>query len=322
MTGRRDELEQFKTQINLCEYLASRGFVLDRKHSSRCSAVMRHSNGDKLIIARTPARHWVYFNVHGGDSGSIIDCVQARDRVSLGEVRKELRPWIGRTAPAPASLPSLPIDLEPSQHDAARVLAAWMKTKPINGRHQYLEETRQIPSSVLSDPIFHDRIRIDARANALFPHWNQQASLSGFAIKNRGFTGFSPGGIKGLWCSRPRPDDRDLYLCETAIDALSVATLLGTAGKRFFSTAGQISPAQAACIRSAVSKMPDDGRVVLAVDNDDGGRKLIEAVRQALATAGFPAGRITEHLPDNPGDDWNDVLKASRLQGPASPIPV
>ena len=47
-----DELEQFKTRVNLSEFAASRGFKLDRLESSRNSAVMRHPDGDKIIIAR------------------------------------------------------------------------------------------------------------------------------------------------------------------------------------------------------------------------------------------------------------------------------
>src|SRR5690606_18362562 len=62
--SRTDELEEFKSQINFCEYAASRGFALDRRLSSRSSAVMRHPSGDKIIVARQSNRHWIYFNVH------------------------------------------------------------------------------------------------------------------------------------------------------------------------------------------------------------------------------------------------------------------
>jgi hypothetical protein len=37
-----DELESFKTNINLTEYAAASGYRLDRKASSRNSAVMVH----------------------------------------------------------------------------------------------------------------------------------------------------------------------------------------------------------------------------------------------------------------------------------------
>ena len=36
--------------------------------------------------------------------------------------------------------------------------------------HEYLEEERKLPRSVLLSARFRGRIRVDARANAIFPH--------------------------------------------------------------------------------------------------------------------------------------------------------
>ena len=72
-----DELEDFKTEINLTEYAAGQGYVLDRRASSRNSAVMRRDDGDKVMIARGQDRHWIYFSVRDdADNGTIIDFVQ------------------------------------------------------------------------------------------------------------------------------------------------------------------------------------------------------------------------------------------------------
>ena len=46
------ELERFKIEVVLPEFAASRGYALDRRASSRNSIVMRHPDGDKIIIAR------------------------------------------------------------------------------------------------------------------------------------------------------------------------------------------------------------------------------------------------------------------------------
>ena len=313
MVTRNEELENFKTLINLCEYAESLGFQLDRKSSSRCSAVMTHPNHDKIVVARTSSGHWVYFNVHGGsqdDSGTIIDFVQARKKIALGDVRKELRPWIGKPRLVEhGGSRLLPMDLQPAEYDAARVLGKWLNAKRMGSSLSYLLNDRRIPSSVLADPIFADRLRTDQRSNILFPHWNQHGSLCGYEVKNRGFTGFAPGGTKGLWCSRPRTDDQIMVLAETAIDALSVAAIFGADGKRFFSTAGQISPSQATCIRSAVSRMPADAEIWLAFDHDDGGLKLAHQVKDALATLTASTRKVITSLPPNFGEDWNDVLR-------------
>jgi hypothetical protein len=92
----RDELERFKTAINLSEYAASEGYLFDRRASSRNSVVMRHPGGDKIVIARGEDDHWIYFSVRDdSDNGSIIDFIQHRRRCSIGAVRQELRPWVG-----------------------------------------------------------------------------------------------------------------------------------------------------------------------------------------------------------------------------------
>lgn len=316
---RSEELGDFKTQINLCQYAASRGFELDRRQSSRGSAVMRHPSGDKLIVARSTNRHWIYFNVHDArDRGTIIDFVQSRDRASLGEVRKELRPWLGRNEPISTFTKGSYPELSPVEHDVARVLCVWLQAEPIDGTHPYLEHARRLPAAVLSDPIFDDRIRIDARQNALFPHFGAKG-LCGFEVKNQGFTGFSPGGVKGLWCSRPRRNDRQLVICETAIDALSYASLFGCEEKRLVSTAGQISPVQAKLLQSAATKIPDGGQIVLAMDNDAAGRQLAETIAETLLEAKIYPHAIRKHVPDAEKEDWNDVLRRTRDKLPSSP---
>ena len=57
------ELESFETGIDLRAYAAEQGYQLDRKESWRGSSVMRHPNGDKVIIKRGSDSHYVYFSV-------------------------------------------------------------------------------------------------------------------------------------------------------------------------------------------------------------------------------------------------------------------
>ncbi len=310
LPDRRDELEDFKTQIDLCDFACEwGGFTKDVKRSSRCSAVMRHPNGDKLIVARTPDRHHIYFNVHDGrDRGTIVDFVQNRDNVTLGEIRKILRPYVGKTIVLPRGQSPTGLSLVPSEFDVAAVQSKWVDAKPLPAHHAYLESERRIKRTVLEDPKFKDRIRVDSRSNALFPHFNKDAGLCGFEVKNRGWTGFSPGGLKGCWISRPNPSDGELLIFETAIDALSLASLEGTDSKRFVSTAGQMSPLQIDLLRAAVERMPQDSYILLCMDNDDGGDKMITTIREALAPY---SQRICEHRPPVRGQDWNDVLRNS-----------
>ena len=92
--------------------------------------------GDKIIIALGTDRHWIYFAVgEDRDSGSIVDFVQNRQGGNLGDVRKELRPWLARRSegvsrPAPEAYLS---SLEPASKDLIQVRARYEAMKPLDG---------------------------------------------------------------------------------------------------------------------------------------------------------------------------------------------
>ena len=298
------ELEQFKTSINLSEFAAARGYALDRRASSVNSAVMRHPDGDKIIIARNDAsRAWVYFSVRDDrDNGTVIDFVQNRGGGSLGEVRKTLRAWLGSSRPAIA--PSLfARDLVPVSRDRASVLAAWEGALECLAL-PYLT-SRGLGPDVLALPRFVGRVRMDERNNALFPHYDKDG-LCGFEVKNQVFTGFAPGGVKGLWHSKTRPSDHWLVLTESAIDGYSFHVIHGGDGARYMSTGGALNPQQPALLRGAIEKMPDGSVVILAFDLDEAGEKLSEEVKTLV-----PAGRkVRRMMPAaGTGKDWNEALK-------------
>ena len=311
--SRIEELDEFKRAIDLREFAMGFGYVLDRRRSSRASAALRHTDGHKLIVSRGPSGHWRYFNVHDErDRGTIIDFLQLRQPTTLGEVRKELRQWLGRTPRVEPQTHDHPVAFTSPLPDLAGVAAAWEKANPINGLHAYLEKEREIPRHILADPIFADVIRSDARQNALFAHYDAVGALCGFEVKNRGFTGFSPGGRKGQFTSAARNEDRELWICETAIDALSAAALFGTVGRRFVSTAGQLSPVQRDLVRAAALAMPPGTAIVLATDNDAAGRNLAASIQAILAEVDLSDRRVVTRHPLRDGEDYNDVLRRER----------
>jgi hypothetical protein len=296
------ELESFKTSIDLRAYAASQGYVLDGKESWRGSAVMRHANGDKIIIKRDADNHYIYFSVRDEtDRGTIIDFAQNRLRLSFGAVRKELRLRVGRHA---ETLPYPP--LFPTAKDR-------MKVEQVYGRmrdavaHPYLERERAIPAALLASGRFAGRIRIDARQNAVFPHFDREG-LCGYEIKNHEFTSFSPGGSKGLWLSQETPDDNRLIFCESAIDALSYAVLFADDRTRYASIGGELSPQQCELMRAAAAGMPVTAKIVAATDADATGGKLAEKIREAVGLTGRDDLTHVLHQPDG-FKDWSDQLR-------------
>ena len=324
MPTRSDELDDFKTRINLTEYAAALGYLIDRKKTYGSSVVMR-SGADIVVIGKNAANgHWIYWQVDvgkgepGADAGSIIDFVQQRKGLNLGKVRQELRPWVGG-----APLTRRPdksafvIDLKPIAKDLMRVQARYEAAKPLT-EHRYLQEVRAIPTSVLADQRFANRIRVDFHGNALFPHFNRDG-ICGYEIKNAEFTGFATGGEKGLWASRVGEGDTILVIAETAIDALSYHALHPDLDSRYISTGGALNQSQPDLIRSAIEKMPAGAQIVVAVDNDAGGQTLLARI-QALFDDSRGAQRVLiDGRPHGAGNDWNDVLRASVAE--KTPVP-
>jgi hypothetical protein len=302
-----DELHRFKSDIPLLDYAIDRyGYRRDRRESSVASHVLRHpETDDKIVVRRDQDGHWTYFSVRDDrDHGTIVDFVQRRGRrVSLGEVRQELRQWLGTAAPArewapPPARPAPPKDRPPvaAAFDAARAAETC----------DYLS-ARGLRPETLCAPRFAGTWRLDARGNVLFVHRDDAGAVTGFEVKNRGFTGFAPGGTKTAWRSAAQAEDRALVVTESAIDALSHHQLRrGPSDAAYLSTAGAPSPAQFELLERVLSRMPPASTVVAAVDADEAGERLarrLEALTRRLAHLAF-----RRDAPDR-AKDWNDVLQ-------------
>jgi hypothetical protein len=298
------ELEQFKTTIDLRAFAAAEGYRLDRKKSCRSSAVMRHpESNDKIVIKRGLDGHYEWFSVRSNASGTIIDFVQHLHRAGLGDVRKLLRPWVGNPAVAVPEFSAL----NKVEKDRIGVAARYAAMKDATAGLAYLEKERALPPSLLAHKRFAGRIRIDARGNAVFPHFDADG-LCGFEMKNAGFTGFATGGTKGLWLSHEFFDDRRLVFCESAIDALSHAALFGEAQTRFASISGNPNPRQPALIQAAIERLPLGSDVIAAMDADVDGRKLAGVVEDGFKAAKCADLRFFAHEPAG-FKDYNDQLR-------------
>jgi hypothetical protein len=268
------------------------------------------ATGDKIVIkfgtARAP-HHWGYYSFRADkDHGSIIDFVKNRKHMSLGAIRKELRPWIGQP---PVPVPAFAAPKKTIKH-RSDVEAAYAKME-IASSHPYLETERALPAALLQSERFAGRIRTDARGNAIFPH-EDKGGLCGYEMKNAGFTGFAPGGVKGLWLSREEPSDKALVICESAIDALSHALLFPNDHARYASIGGKLNPTQPELIRAAIARMPADSEIIAAMDADAAGARLAETVREAVALTGRADLRFTHQEPFG-YKDWNDQLRKKPL---------
>ena len=190
-----EEIERIKRETSLPELAASYNYAVDEKASCRTSLVMRH-HGNKIIVATGEDGHGIFFDVHGSASGSVIDFVKWQEGVNFGGACKILSegltaprlafPTVSRSFPKPA----------PITRDRAGVVAAWERMQPY--RPGYLEGRGLNPRTIAR---FAGRIRTDGRSNACFLHQDDN-DISGYEVKNKGFTGFAGGGNKALFMCR------------------------------------------------------------------------------------------------------------------------
>jgi len=296
--NRADELDAFKSNINLVEYAAGQGYQINQKESSRNSKVME-KDGDKIVIATGHDGHGVYFSVRDdADNGSVIDFVQRRKQLNLGQVRKELRGFAGH--PEPIQALSKPVA---SSKDVQQVIAVYAKS--VSAIPRYLTSQRGIDAETVKDPRFASVVRVDANKNAVFPHFDSQG-LCGFELKNESFTGFARGGRKGLWHSSNIARATKIVICESAIDALSHAQLRDDPDAAYVSIGGSMNDQQPELIRRMFKSAAErDVKIILAMDNDDGGRKFVEQMR---GIANETVVLIAVDMPK--AKDWNAELVA------------
>jgi hypothetical protein len=295
------ELETYKTAIDLRAFAFTYGYDVDRKSSWRGSTVMRHANGDKIIISQKNGR-FVYWNPKDDHDrgGTIIDFVAYRRKgASLRLIREELRTWTGT---AVSELPPI----EPRvRTDRREVVDRWaaMRVAP---HHSYLENQRWIRAITLQNWRFLGRIKSDGlHRNAAFAHWDEMG-LCGIEVSNKNFKQFY--GSKGLALSKTSPLDRRLVICESFLDCLSYAQIFDDPLARFASLAGVPSDKQKRLLRVQIERMPAGAEIVAATDADETGRKLAAiTIRQEIAASGR---EVTFRRQEPDGyKDWNDQLR-------------
>lgn len=314
------ELEDFKSLIDIRAYAADVfGYELDKRESCRNSSVLRNpATNDKIIVKRNGNGHYVYFSVRNNDdNGSIIDFIQNREgkgRKPIWQIRKDLRPEIGKPAPAlPLFLP-----LEKTSKDRLKVEQQYRCMKGV-AAPGYLTEERGISAAILQSNRFAGMFRVDSRNNVVFPHFDQQG-LCGYEIKNKGFTGFAKHGGKGLWWSAAFKTDDCLVFTESAIDALSYAELHRQERTRYASIGGEMNPHQPCMIQAAIAKMTPGTEIIAAMDADSQGRKLAAMIEKAYKATGRHDLFFRVYLPPQEGADWNDLLR--NRQTPIISFPI
>ena len=294
------------------QYASSQGYSVDPRRTSQNSTYMRHSATDERIVVATSAQgHGIYFTIGSErDSGTIIDFVQNKQGLNLGQTRKALRPWAGLSQPTAAvkrvrdavagdpATYTKPKPVADAQLRLERLKAEYVSLKPYS--NNYLLE-RGLSAETLQH--FSKQIKQDERSNACFLHRNAAGGVIGWEKKNKGFTGFSSGGAKGLFMQKAdgTAKTETIVICESAIDAMSFYQLDYNPTDEYVAIGGAPSLEQLDMLLSVIKQRY--AHVSIALDNDEAGQALTEKLAVLFEQHSIPYDVIKPE-----SKDWNDDL--------------
>lgn len=290
------QLERFKTEINLVEYAMSYGYEYIEAKSTHNKAILSHESGDKIVVVKDESDRYLYFSFQDDwDKGTIIDFLQHRCDLNLGEVRKELRPWLNQRDNAIAPP-------QPMSDERISLIQEFLEFSVLKS-HPYLAELGISDSTSNSDR-FIGRIAVDEKNHLIFPHYDHDG-ITGYEIKNDGKKSFNKSETKALWQSNQQSDDTRLVITKTAIDALSYHQLFPDQHTRYISTEGMSSAYQRELIVEKMTELNHSHKeIIIAIDNDEVDKQLAD-ILTSLATNNI---QVKLHQPES-GRTWNECLQ-------------
>jgi hypothetical protein len=292
MTDPREELNRFKTDIDLRAVAALYGYEMEGR-PGRSTAMKHPTKHSKLIISVADDGHWKFWDVHDDSyRGTVLDFLLRQEGADFRKVCQKCREYLGSPPVSEYAKPPPLVKRDPND-----LFKEWMALKPYHGG--YLE-SRGIDHHTLER--FAGKIHMDSHGNACFQHQDLHGNVTGWEKKNKGFTGFTAEGSKALFiCRADEAVITTIVICESAIDAMSYYQLNKQPGL-YVSFGGAMSPDQQKQLAALLRTFPG-AKVHAATDNDPQGETY--------------AAKIASMHPDverkrpRGVKDWNDALQAS-----------
>ena len=289
------ELAELRSRVDCRTVLEAAGWTLDKAESSVNAAKYRGGSA-QIVIVTHQGKGW--FDPLADARGDVIALAQHLWGGSIGHARKALRPLAGI---APKMRPEHQVKPPPTPLDAAGGWAKARRLVPGSQGWAYLVDQRRLPASTLDRAIRAELLREGFNGTVWALHRTSSGEPCGWEMRGPHYKGFAKGGDKALFWIGELATARRVAVTESAIDALSLATLEDwPEGTVYVSTGGGFGPKAAQAFRAV---LPAASRLVAATDQGEGGELLAERLRN-LATAscaGFGRLRPT-------AKDWNAQL--------------
>ena len=295
------ELDELRARVDCRAVLEQAGWQFDQAESTANAAKFR--DGSNIVIVTHDGRGW--FDPLNDARGDVIALAQHLWGGTIGHARKALRPIAGIT---PALTASLRAHAPPTPIDAGRV---WTKARRLSpGSHgwTYLADRRRLPAATIERANAADVLREGIRGTVWALHRDAAAAPCGWEMRGPSYKGFAKGGDKALfWIGEPASALR-FAVAESAIDALSLATIEDwPEGTLYLSTGGGFGPITADALRGLLRP---DVRIVAATDRGRGGELLADRLHALADDAGAGFGRLRPQA-----KDWNEQLARAAVPG-------
>jgi hypothetical protein len=197
-------------------------------------------------------------------------------------------------APAKDAAP-LSVEIETLWSNANRL-------QPGSQGWRYLVGARGLPEPSVERARQADALREGIYATIWFQHINADGCVSGWEMRGPNYKGFSKGGRKSLFRLGDSSAAERVAVTESAIDAISLASLEKWPGRTVYvSTGGGFGPGT---IQTLQALLANQAILVAATDRGVGGDKLAEQLHAQAIACGV---RFSRFMPT--AQDWNDQLR-------------
>jgi carbonic anhydrase/acetyltransferase-like protein (isoleucine patch superfamily) len=297
------ELDHFKRDIDLTRFATQQYGYSVTAEGKNGQWQHLEKGGEKLLVSSGKGQEYpLYKNLHDErDAGTIIEFVQARGEgrngpgLNLGEVRKELRTYLGEVGPEVAARP---LPLQHPERQPAQALAVTgteeerreALIRQVLGADRGLTDrtylhSRNLTNETIDNPAFQNRVftaQDNKHHNTAFPYYNE-TGIAQVSSKNQ-----EPGAPKwdrfiegmpkeGVWVSNPTEGrgskvDR-IVISESPIDSMSYHQLNQRAGgpnTMYVATGGTPTERQAELIQKIIDRQ-EPREIALANDRDPSG---------------------------------------------------
>ncbi len=295
----RQELNKFKTNINLAEFSSTFGYTRDKITSSTNAPVMVHEDGDKIIIAKDKSdSHYVYFNPQNDrDKGTIIDFMRNRTNETLRDIKKRCRAWLHNPQPKES------IIVAPSTKDARSVMRIWdsIDTNPICIDKKW--GLKKLDGLIKSP---HVKFGKDGY---FYFSMNDVNGLCGIEKWKEGEPKhIIKGSVKGVFTYGNIKDAEQIVIFTSPVAMQSYLELNHLVNTFCICTMGSIGESTEESLEAIFEQSTSP--IVIAVDNDEDGDKIANKIKEIVMKLDGDLEGVREDRPKQRGQDWNDVIVA------------